>query len=85
MVRRFFSFLAYLSRHWISALGVILTTTAFVTFLFLELLRISGGLTNAYVGLMTYLLLPTMFVLGLVLIPIGWWRLRRRGAKSAGE
>jgi nitrate/TMAO reductase-like tetraheme cytochrome c subunit len=85
MLGRFLKFVTLLSRHWVSALGVVLTSAAFVTFLFLEALRLAGLLTNAYVGLVTYLTLPALFVLGLVLIPIGWWRLRKKRACSDGE
>lgn len=84
MFRRFTLFVALLSRHWISALGVILTTTAFVTFLVLEALRLAGALTNAYIGLVTYMTLPVIFVGGLILIPIGWWRLKKKGKTDAG-
>jgi nitrate/TMAO reductase-like tetraheme cytochrome c subunit len=43
-----------------------------------------GGPTNPYVGIVLDLFLPGLFVLGLVLIPIGIW-LRRRKLIAAGE
>jgi NapC/NirT cytochrome c family, N-terminal region len=85
MLNRFMAFVSLLSRHWVSALGVVLTTAAFVTFLVLEVLRLGGLLTNAYAGLITYMTLPALFVFGLVLIPIGWWRLRKKRAGSNGD
>jgi len=85
MLSRFYAFITLLSRHWVSALGVVLTTAAFVTFLVLEALRLGGVLTNAYAGLITYLTLPTLFVFGLCLIPIGWWRIRKKIAASGGD
>jgi hypothetical protein len=78
MFRRFHAFVTHLSRHWLSALGIVLTTGSFLTFLVLELLRLGGVLTNAYVGLVTYLTVPALFVLGLILIPLGWLLLRRK-------
>lgn len=43
-----------------------------------------GGPSNPYVGIIVDLCLPGLFVLGLVLIPIGiWWR--RRILKAAGQ
>ncbi len=76
---------AGLSTNWIGSTGVVLTTSAFVVFLLAELLRLTGAVTNAYVGLITYLLLPALFVLGLVLIPMGWWLHQRRTQKPAKD
>jgi hypothetical protein len=85
MIRRFVNFVRGVSVHWTGKLGVILVTSAFITFLFLELLRLMGILTNAYIGLVTYLLFPTLFVIGLVLIPIGWIRYKRLRGMSTRE
>jgi hypothetical protein len=63
-------------------IGVVLTTSSFLTFLLLEAARIAGILRNAYIGLITYMALPAMFVLGLLLIPYCWYRLRRRTGKT---
>lgn len=59
-------------------LGVVFTTSAFICFILFELLRMSGVLTNAYVGLITYMLFPALFILGLILIPIGWHFYRKK-------
>jgi hypothetical protein len=85
MLTRIWRFWRGLSSHWIGATGVILTTSAFVLFLLLEALRMGGVVTNSYVGLITYLSLPALFVLGLLLIPIGWWRIRRKTGRSTAE
>ena len=44
-------------------------------------------LSNPYVGIITFLILPVVFVTGLILIPIGFWRVRRlrRKLEAAGE
>ncbi|MBU1896810.1 NapC/NirT family cytochrome c [Myxococcota bacterium] len=83
MLRRFFRLIRVLSIHWLGGLGVTLTTLSFVLFVALELLRLLGVLTNAYLGLITYMTLPAFFVLGLLVIPVGWWRLRKRTGKSS--
>lgn len=85
MNKRFVNMLRGLSTNWIGSLGVALTTTAFVLFLFIEMLRLLGIVTSSYVGLVTYLALPALFVLGLLLIPLGWRRLRRDTGKSTRE
>mgnify|MGYP006278021989 CR=1 FL=1 len=65
--------------------GVILATASFVTFILLELARLSGMLTNAYIGLITYMTLPAVFLVGLILIPIGWRRYRKSTGRSTRE
>lgn len=45
-----------------------------------------GGLfTNAYVGLITYLTFPTLFIIGLLLIPIAWWIQKKRDKLTIRE
>ena len=74
MTGRFTNLLRGLSAHWLGKLGVALVTSSFLLFIFLEILRLLGLLTNAYAGLVTYLSLPLLFIIGLLLIPLGWWR-----------
>ncbi|MBW2458101.1 MAG: NapC/NirT family cytochrome c [Deltaproteobacteria bacterium] len=76
---------AGLSTHWVGSTGVVLTTSAFVVFVLAELLRLIGAVTNSYVGLITYLLLPALFVFGLLLIPIGWWIYRRKTGRTTKQ
>ncbi len=78
MKEQYRKFLEGVSINKIGKAGVVLTTSSFFTFIFLELLRISGMLQNAYIGLITYLTLPTLFVIGLILIPIGWFRYKKQ-------
>ena len=82
MLRRFWRGLC---TNWIGTAGVVMTTTSFVLFILAELLRVTGVVTNAYVGLITYLALPGLFVAGLALIPVGWWLHRRRTGKTTRE
>jgi hypothetical protein len=72
---RDFVFLA--TRHWLSAIGVGLATFAAISFLVILALELAGMEVGNYAGLISYFLLPIIFVVGLVLIPIGL-RLRRR-------
>jgi len=73
MTRRYFNFLRGISVNWYTKIGVIVTTSSFITFLILELARMAGIFTNQYMGLLTYLVLPALFVMGLLLIPLGWF------------
>ena len=85
LFQRYIRFIEALSINRIGRLGVVLTTSSFITFLVLEAARLAGILSNAYVGLITYLSLPVLFILGLVLIPIGWSRRRKETGKTTRE
>ena len=85
MLDRYLQFIRRISVNRIGQLGVILTTSSFVTFIFLEILRMAGILTNSYIGLITYLVFPAVFILGLLLIPLAWIKYQRNRKKSAGE
>ncbi len=84
-LRLFRHFVQGLATDWIGAVGIVLTTSAFVLFVFMELLRLVGAVTNAYVGLVSYMALPALFVVGLLLIPVGWARYRRRTGRPTRE
>lgn len=65
--------------------GAITTASAFVLIGF-WIVSIFGhaGSTNPYLGIVLDLFLPGLFVLGLILIPIGIW-LRRRQLRASGQ
>lgn len=85
MRRLYLAFLRGLSANLASRLGVILTTSAFLLFVLFQLGSLAGWVTNAYVGLILYLALPALFVLGLVLIPVGWWRFSREQGRPFND
>ena len=60
-----------LTLHWLSLAGTVLVTTAGISWLFVLPLHMRGHVDNPYVGIVIFLILPTMFFLGLALIPIG--------------
>ena len=79
--------LFFLKDMWssrLSLIGVTLTTVAAVLILLSLLLDLfGGGGASSYRGLIAYALMPAVFVIGLILIPIGVWRVRRRGGAAA--
>ncbi len=85
MFERYLRFLRAVSVNRLGRLGVVLTTSSFVTFVVMLMAMLSGLVTNAYVGLIVFLLFPTLFVIGLVLIPIAWRRRLRASGLSARE
>ncbi len=82
-LRTWLSPLVYLSNNWISLAGVVVVTAATVTWLVFLPITIRGGVMHPYFGLVVYLLLPGVFIGGLLLIPIGiLWNRRRKRAKG---
>lgn len=68
----------YLSQNLISRIGVVLTTTAGVTLFFTLASLLFGYQPDPYAGIVVFMILPALFVLGLILIPIGIFRDLRR-------
>jgi hypothetical protein len=85
MLRSYLDFIRGVSLDRLGRVGVVLTTTSFASFVLFQLAMLAGIVTNAYVGLIVYLLFPVLFVLGLVLIPIAWYRQRKRTGLSTQE
>ncbi|MEI6667658.1 MAG: NapC/NirT family cytochrome c [Acidobacteriota bacterium] len=71
-----------LLRNAVTILGVAITTSSALLFLTFFALDVFGFHSNPYMGLLFFLILPTFFVAGLVLIPIGMWIEHRRRAEG---
>ena len=69
-----------LIRSPISVAGMVLTTISAVLFLVVFLADVLGLHTSPYIGIVFFLLLPGLFIFGLLLIPLGAWVERRRRA-----
>jgi nitrate/TMAO reductase-like tetraheme cytochrome c subunit len=75
----------YLSQNILSLVGVVLTTSSAITLIgFWVYDFMLPGPPHPYVGILLFLILPGVFLLGLVLIPAGIF-LRRRKLRAAGE
>ena len=66
------------ARNPLSLVGVATATAMAAMFLVLLALEMAGQLRNPYVGLLLFVAIPAVFLLGLLLIPVGTWRRRRR-------
>jgi hypothetical protein len=67
-------------RNPISIFGAIITTVSallFLTFFLIELIGWTDH-SNPYLGIIFFIVLPSIFILGLLLIPFGAWLERRR-------
>jgi len=72
-------------RNPISLIGAAITTAMAMVFLALLALELGGQLRNPYLGLLLFVAVPVVFVFGLLLIPIGAWRHRRRILSGKAE
>lgn len=70
--------LIYLANNWISLIGVVIVTTATIFWLFLLPFTLRGEVTHPYIGILIFLVLPAVFICGLILIPAGILYHRRR-------
>jgi len=85
VLKKYLNLIHGISINWYGRLGVILVTSSFASLIILELARLMGIVTSSYAGLVTYLLFPALFVIGLILIPIGWIKLKKQSGKTFRE
>jgi nitrate/TMAO reductase-like tetraheme cytochrome c subunit len=69
---------ATLSRHPLAVAGALLTTVSAVVFIALVLAVVFGLFQHPYAGLVVFVVVPGLLVLGLLLIPLGMWLEARR-------
>jgi hypothetical protein len=75
----------YFGQNTISFIGVTLTTSSVITLIGFWIYDfILPGPPHPYIGLLIFLTLPGIFILGLLLIPAGIY-IRRRNLRNAGE
>src|SRR5512140_2578366 len=66
----------------VSIAGAALATVTFATILFLTFVDLLQSNAPAYIGIVSYVALPIPLIIGLLLIPFGAWRERRRLRKG---
>ncbi len=66
-----------LLRHPLAIAGAVITTVSAVLFVALVIAMLAGWLNNPYAGLVVFVAIPAVFVIGLLLIPLGM-RLQRQ-------
>ena len=77
--RRFFSRLV---RNWVSLIGAIFIVSSWFAFFLLLTLDFFAPDKNPYLGILTYLVAPFFFLLGLILWSIGWFIQRRQATRA---
>jgi len=84
-VRNWARLLYFLSQNIISLIGVVLTTSTAITMIAFWIYDFMlPGPPHPYVGILIFLILPGLFVFGLLFIPLGIL-LRRRKLRDTGE
>ena len=78
------SFIVSITRSRISLSGTALALAALVLMLSLFALEQFGFDGGPYLGILTFLILPMIFVVGLILIPIGAILWRRKVSRLSG-
>ena len=67
-----------LARHPLAIAGALITTASAVAFIALGIAALAGLFNNPYAGLVVFVAIPVLFVLGLLLVPAGMWLQQRR-------
>lgn len=75
---KLFSWIPRVWNHWLSVVGAVLTTIAGLS----VLLSFAIGVDNVYASAFLLLIMPGVFLIGLVMIPLGLWRARVRQRKG---
>lgn len=74
-------------RNWLSLIGLVILLGSIFAFVFLFAMELLSGGSNAYIGILAFLVAPAFFTLGLVFILLGWiaykWELGRKGHEKA--
>lgn len=79
------SFFSLVTRHWLSLLGSLVAAVALVLMVMLVAIELSGFQGGPYLGILTYMLLPALFLVGLLMIPAGVLLRRRADARAAAR
>jgi hypothetical protein len=74
-----------MTSHWLSMLGLFLVITALVSWVVALPMHTRSGGSNPYIGIVVFVIVPILFLIGLVLVPLGIHLARRRIRASLGE
>jgi hypothetical protein len=70
-----------LFRHPLAIAGALIATVSAAAFIVLVIAVVAGAFHNPYAGLVVFVAVPALFVLGLLLIPMGMYLERRKLAR----
>lgn len=82
MIKHFFRAITGNVVSLVGTLLILVSLLLIAALLFMQGMGFEGG---AYLGIVTFVMLPMAFLLGLALVPIGlWWR-KRKDSKLAAQ
>jgi hypothetical protein len=82
-LRSVLAFIPRLWSNWISLLGAVLTTVSALAIILLAAVGISRAGLESYTVAFLVMFLPALFVVGLLLIPVGlWWERKRNPGQT---
>ncbi len=73
------------AKNWLSLTGVLIALAALFMIVFLIIAATFVRMQTAYLGLITYILLPSVMIAGLFLIPVGMYLAARRERQGKGR
>jgi hypothetical protein len=73
MAYRIRNLVVRLASHPVSAIGAILAVASGCVFLALAILHLFGAPGNPYADIVIFVMLPALFAVGLLLMPVGLW------------
>jgi nitrate/TMAO reductase-like tetraheme cytochrome c subunit len=85
LIRRLLTPIAYFSNNLLSRIGIWLVTVATILWLFALPALVRGETSNPYAGILLLVILPAVFFLGLVLIPVGALLKRRSSHQTSAS
>ena len=75
-------FILRTTRHPLGFVGLNITTISGILLVVLLAAQLFGFAGNPYIGILTFGILPALFILGLLLMPVSSWLYRRRMAQG---
>jgi len=76
-------FLAAITGNVISLIGTLMMVVSLLFIVALLVMQAMGFEGGAYLGIVTFVVLPMIFLLGIAIVPLGMWLHKRRDAKAA--
>ena len=78
-------FLAAITGNVISLIGTLMMTISLLFLIALLIMQNMGFEGGAYLGIVTFVILPAIFLIGVAIVPLGIWLKKHRDAKAAAE
>src|SRR5215813_7665516 len=74
-----------LFRNYISMVGAAIVIASFVSIVLLFLIEITSKIENPYLGILTYIIFPSILIFGLLITFVGRFLERRRRHRAAPD